>query len=535
MAVNIPGIVVVVIFYILILAIGIYAGRRTTKSKSADEIFLANRQMGFLVSLFSLTATNVGGAYVNGTAEIVASSGVLWAQAPIGYCIGLFIGGWFYGPKMRRAGYVTMYDPFQEKYGAKAGALMCIPEFVGDIFWTAAILSALGSTMSIIMDLDKTTSIVVSACIAVIYTFLGGLRSVAYTDVVQLAFIGIGLVIAFPFALQHTAVDLNELGSKWVGQVPVNNIANYLDLYGLLIMGGIPWQPFYQRVLACRTPEIARNSLMISAVLCLLFAVPPAIIGVAGAAADWNQTAYPNEVPLTPDQLPYILPLVLQYMCPLPVAVIGLAAISAAAMSSADSTTLSTASIFANNWYKGLFRTQASDKELIWVLRLTVVVAGGLGTVLAITSTTVYGLYVMSGDLMYVILFPQLTCVLFVKISNTYGSLVGFFLSIGLRLLCGENLLQMPVLIQLPLYSEEEGQLFPFRTCIMAVSFLAIVLVSFLTETAFKRGWITEKYDVLKYFTQNVETLRLQKLNKIDIIRQNQALIADGKSDTDIL
>ncbi|XP_067673150.1 high-affinity choline transporter 1-like [Haliotis asinina] len=535
MAINVPGIVVVVIFYIVILAIGVYAGRRTKQTKSADEIFLANRQMGFLVSLFSLTATNVGGAYVNGTAEIVASSGIVWAQAPIGYCIGLFIGGWFYGPKMRRAGYVTMYDPFQEKYGAKTGAIMCIPEFIGDIFWTAAILSALGSTTSIIMDLDQTTSIVVSACIAVIYTFLGGLRSVAYTDVVQLAFIGIGLVIAFPFALRHSAVDLDDLGSKWVGQVPVNNIANYLDLYGLLIMGGIPWQPFYQRVLACRTPEIARNSLMISAVFCLLFAVPPAVIGVAGAAADWNQTSYPNEVPLAQDQLPFILPLVLQYMCPLPVSVIGLAAISAAAMSSADSTTLSTASIFTNNWYKGLFRTKASDTELIWVLRVTVVVAGALGTVLAITSTTVYGPYIMSGDLMYVILFPQLTCVLFVKISNAYGGLVGFFVSLILRLLCGAYLLHVPPVIKLPLYSEEEGQLFPFRTCIMALSFLAIVLVSLLTNTAFKRGWVAEKYDVLNSFSRRDVTTRLQDLNRKDVIRQNAALIANSKSDTNVL
>lgn len=76
--------------------------------------------------------------------------------------------------------------------------------------------------------------------------------------------------------------------------------------------------------------------------------------------SDWNQTSYPNQVPLAPDQMPFILPLVLQYLCPLTVSVIGLAAISAAAMSSADSTTLSTASIFANNWYRGLFRTKVN-------------------------------------------------------------------------------------------------------------------------------------------------------------------------------
>ena len=51
-----------------------------------------------------------------------------------------------------------------------------------------------GSTISIIMDINNTLSIIISAVIAILYTFLGGLWSVAYTDVVQLLCIGIGLV-----------------------------------------------------------------------------------------------------------------------------------------------------------------------------------------------------------------------------------------------------------------------------------------------------------------------------------------------------
>ena len=54
-------------------------------------------------------------------------------------------GGMVYGPKMRRAGYVTMFDPFQQKYGLRVGAILCISQFLGDLFWTAAVLSALGT------------------------------------------------------------------------------------------------------------------------------------------------------------------------------------------------------------------------------------------------------------------------------------------------------------------------------------------------------------------------------------------------------
>lgn len=52
----------------------------------------------------------------------------------------------------------------------------------------------LGATLSVIIDLDNTTSIIVSACIAIFYTLFGGLYSVAYTDVVQLFCIFVGLV-----------------------------------------------------------------------------------------------------------------------------------------------------------------------------------------------------------------------------------------------------------------------------------------------------------------------------------------------------
>ena len=47
---------------------------------------------------------------------------------------------------MRRAAYVTMFDPFQLKYGRKVGALLFIPQMLSDLFWAASVLSALGTS-----------------------------------------------------------------------------------------------------------------------------------------------------------------------------------------------------------------------------------------------------------------------------------------------------------------------------------------------------------------------------------------------------
>ena len=63
--------------------------------------------------------------------------------SPLFFCF--WLAGTMYAPTMRKAGYVTMYDPFQETYGIRVGALMCVPQFLGDTFWTAAIFAALGN------------------------------------------------------------------------------------------------------------------------------------------------------------------------------------------------------------------------------------------------------------------------------------------------------------------------------------------------------------------------------------------------------
>jgi high affinity choline transporter 7 len=64
----------------------------------------------------------------------------------------------------------------------------------------------------------------------------------------------------------------------------------------------------------------------------------------------------------------------------------------------------------------------------VWVLRGSILVAGVLATVVAVTADTIYGLFVLCSDLMYVILFPQLTLILYFKRTNAYGCLSGYFL-----------------------------------------------------------------------------------------------------------
>lgn len=62
------------------------------------------------------------------------------------YCVHSSPGGLFFAKPMRSRGYVTMLDPFQQLYGKRMGGLLFIPALMGEIFWSAAILSALGKS-----------------------------------------------------------------------------------------------------------------------------------------------------------------------------------------------------------------------------------------------------------------------------------------------------------------------------------------------------------------------------------------------------
>ncbi|XP_076072626.1 high-affinity choline transporter 1-like isoform X1 [Mytilus galloprovincialis] len=508
MAVNIPGLISVILFYVLILLVGLWAARKKKKTSGentleSEDVMLAGRNIGLLVGSFTMTATWVGGGFINGTAEVIYQSGFVWCQAPFGYALSLVFGGLFFAKKMRNEGYVTMLDPFQQKYGERMGGLLYLPALLGEVFWSAAILGALGATLSVIIDLDTKSSIVISSCIAIFYTLFGGLYSVAYTDVVQLFCIFIGLWLTIPFAMANEAttnIGFNAT-TKWVKDLDPKYTGSYIDSYLLLIFGGIPWQVYFQRVLSAKTAANAQILSFVAAVGCIVMAVPAVLIGAIATETDWNMTDYVQVEGHSPvfkdDEVKLILPLVLQYLCPVWVSFFGLGAVSAAVMSSADSSILSASAMFARNIYKCVFRQKASEREIIWVMRFGIFGVGALATAMAIEVDSIYDLWFLCSDLVYVILFPQLVSVVYLKGTNTYGSLAGFILGLFFRIAGGEESMNISPIIKYPWYDEvEKKQLFPFKTLSMIMSFVSIIAVSYPLKYLFESGMIHRRFDV---------------------------------------
>ncbi|XP_066946719.1 high-affinity choline transporter 1-like isoform X1 [Macrobrachium rosenbergii] len=503
--VNVAGLVAIIVFYFLILVVGLWAAWKKNRNSDSlegqgDEVMLAGRDIGLFLGCLTMTATWVGGGYINGSAEAVFADGLVWCQAPFGYSLSLVLGGAFFARKMRERRYITMLDPLQERFGRRWGAMLYLPALAGETLWSASILGALGSTIAVILDLGNDISIILSAVIAVVYTMFGGLYSVAYTDVIQLFCIIFGLCLAIPFAMHHEAVgslSLNE--TDWLGAISPDTPwvwAQWTDYYILMFFGGIPWQVYFQRVLSARTSKQAEILSYFGAAGCFLLSIPCCVMGAIAKATDWSKTSYKNDLTAY-DQRKLVLPVVIQYLTPKWVAFFGLGAVSAAVMSSADSSVLSASSMFANNVYRNVIRQQASDRELIWVMRASIVVVAVVATVTAIFGKSIYALFYLCGDFVYVMLFPQLTmAVHFPDYVNTYGSIVGYVLGFLFRILGGEDVLYIPVVIEYPYYIDGV-QYFPFRTLSMIITLVALILFSWATQKLYDLGYFK---DVLNVF-----------------------------------
>jgi len=144
------------------------------------------------------------------------------------------------------------------------------------------------------------------------------------------------------------------------------------------------------------------------------------------------------------------------------------------------------------------------------VMRIAIFMVGAIATVMALSVDSVYTLWYLCSDVVYVTLFPQLCCVIYFANTNTYGSFIGFIVGILLRVLGGETSLGIPVVIKYPYYTDVDGQRFPFRTLAMFCAFVSILLVSYLLRVLFLRNILPRKLDLLHCFNKEYDVQKTE-------------------------
>ena len=480
------GIATVGAMYAAFAAVGWLASRKVRRGTAADLI-LAGRQMPLWIAALTMTATWVDGGYLLGTTEATYKSSVqLGIQGGLCFGVSLIVGGLMFADIMRRFGFTTLIDPFEARYGKRWAAVLALPALAGELFWSAELLVAIGSTFGVLLGMSLTKAILLSAVVTTAYTALGGMWSVAYTDVFQLVLVVIGLAAALPFVL-NGAGGLTHAWTTYVGARPEGagvlppvhpytdlwngaSIVGWWDVSLMLVFGGIPWNCYFQRVLSCRTPRDARRQSVLSGVLTMLFVVPPLLMGVAAFAYPWPAD-FVVRLRATPAEA---MPLLFAHAVPPAIGLLGIAAIVGAVTSSFSSSILSAGSMFSWNGLKRLAWPSLSVTHMGHVIRVSIVLLGAVATVLALKVRSVQALWFFTSDLVFVLLFPQLLWALFDPKANRIGSITAFSLSALLRIGAGEPLLGLPAVLAYP-------ETWPFRTIAAVVGLAALPLVSRVT------------------------------------------------------
>lgn len=504
--VNWAGIATVVLLYAAFLWVGWRASKRI-KLGTAAELLVAGRAMPFWMATITMAATWIDGGYLLGTAEGAMNSLASGWQGGVCFGLSLVIGGAIFARRMRQLKFVTLVDPFAARFGRHWAAVLSLPALMGELFWSAELLVAIGATFGVMLGMNLTTAIVVSAAVVTFYTLLGGMWSVGYTDSVQFMLIPLGLFVALPIAL-HAAggwevvwsnyVERQGAAARWFPPATADGfwtaprIVGWWDLSIMLMLGGIPWNCYFQRIQACETPVKAQWHSIVAGLITISLTFPPLLLGVVAFS-------YPHWSPAAREQLAasptMALPLLFENALPPLVGILGLTAIVGAVTSSFSASILSAGSMISWNFFRGLFSPNVSAVVMRRVIRLSILVLGALAAVLALEVQSVQRLWFFTSDLVFVLLFPQLVYALFDPRANRTGSIAAFVVPLVLRLGGGEPILAVPQFIPyaelfaavLPESSETwtdpagGATLFPVRIVAASVGMILLPLVSRLT------------------------------------------------------
>ena len=476
---RIAEVIVFVIYLIFLICIGVYF---FMKSKTGGEktYFLGGRQMGPWVSALSAGASDMSAWVLMGLPASIYAAGIGKAWIAIGLAIGYAVSWIIEAPRLRRFSIIAddsitipQYLTNRFKSSSKVLQIICAVIFIfAYTIYAASSMKACGTLFNTVLGINASTAMYIAAAIIVAYTFLGGFSAVCWTDFFQGLLMLAALLVAPIFALG--LVNAGK-GAETAAQLPAGYwslMTNWKD-----IISGLGWGLGYfgmphiiVRFMAVRSDHELRKSAKIGIVwniLIIAFSVAAGCIGhlLLGEISD-SSTVFIQMVRL-------IFPGVISGIL--------LSAILAASMSTADSQLLASASAFASDVYKPVFRkNKATDQEMLWAGRFVVLAISAVAVIIASNpkSGTIMGLVENAWGVFGAAFGPAILLSLFWKRFNFPGAVAGILVGAVV------DILWLAVLGSLGIY-----EIIPGFIC----GFIAAVVVSLCTKAPGKE--VEELFD----------------------------------------
>jgi SSS family solute:Na+ symporter len=405
-----------------LVVLGLYLSRRV---RSSSDFFVAGRQLPSGLIFATFLAANIGAGSTVGASGAGYTQGLsaIWWVGSAG--LGSLILAFFVGPKIyrlaRQYNFLTVGDFLEMRYSRAVGLFLGATLWLGCLFILAGQLIAIAWILDAVAGVPKPWGCAIGGLVVAAYFSSGGLRTAVWLHVIQISVKMAGFAIAVPWAL-HAIGGLSKLqaapapagymspvgiGAAGVAGYIVTFVPNFFIAPGLI-----------QKLYGARDESAVRKGVGWQALVLLLYAVLPALMGMIAHAA------FPG---LKPEMA---LPAVLRQLLPWWIGALLLGAVVSAEMSAGDAVLFMLSTSIGKDLYQGVLNPGASEAQLLRVTRWTSLAAGVLGTVLAIALPTVEAAVKSFYGMIAVVLLVPLLAGLYMKSPTAAGALVTMTVSV---------------------------------------------------------------------------------------------------------
>jgi SSS family solute:Na+ symporter len=415
---------IILAYLIVLTGFNFYRAKRI---KSQEDFMVAGRSIKTSVMVFTLICTWIGsGTFIAG-AELSSLAGFSALWMPAGAWLGIIV-IFFLAAKIRTFGQYTIGDILEERYGSAArliGAIAIIIAFTAIVSYQFV---AGGFILNVVTDgaIPDSTGIIIAAIFVILFTAVGGMVAVAYTDLPNGIIIVLACLLATPFVYiaagglpqAHQVLDPGHFAvfNPEHGAYPVLKFVGYFLATMFLLMGV---QSMYQKFYSARSPKDARNAVVLWTIGTIFVETVVVVIAV------FSYSKFKDQIDLTiPKEGGKVVLMAAKSLVPAPVGILLLGAACAVVISTGMNYLLSPTTTIMRDIYHRFLKKEAAQSTLVALQKILVVFLGVIAFFLAIKLTSVLGMAIFAYTIYGVAITPALLAALAWKRATRLGGLV---------------------------------------------------------------------------------------------------------------